>query len=392
MLEIRRLVGEELHEADLIWLQAFERGALDRLKGLPVYRQAFSDRIERFGLWDSAGLQATFQMTNTRLHFGPEAVLLASYISSIACRPASRGRGYGGAGLKYLLKHMHEAGTVLCTTAPFSFDYYRPFGFEWIGPVRCYKVPSRVLQPDPETEHVRVATREDRLGIQAVYRQFAGGYRGMAARDEKYWDWMLKDSEEYVTYTYVYEHDGRMEGYLIYQGGDAEETWLPEFLVLTPRSQRALLGLLRRHEMQVKRFAWEAPADDGLWSQCLHKEMETTLDAPFQGRVVDVVGALNAWRPDPSARGTVILAIEDPCAPWNEGMWKVAFEQGNVSVGSTQAEPQIRMDIQAFCQAFFGVLTVAALRKQERLQAHEETGYQALCHLLAGPPMWTDGH
>ena len=160
-IEIRKLVGEELYEADLIWLQAFERGTRSVLESLHEYRDRFAYRIVRFGLWDSVGLQATFEMVNSALHFGPDAVLPAGYISSIACRPASRGRGYGGAGLTHLLKHMREAGQVVATLAPFSFDYYRPFGWEWICTSRCYKIPSRVLQPDPETKYVRAATTEE---------------------------------------------------------------------------------------------------------------------------------------------------------------------------------------------------------------------------------------
>jgi predicted acetyltransferase len=98
--------------------------------------------------------------------------------------------------------------------------------------------------------------------------------------------------------------------------------------------------------MQVWKFAWKAPEDDGLWSQCFHKEMETSVWTSLQGRVVDVVGALRAWRPDPAVRGTLILGIQDACAPWNQGTWKVAFEEGNVSVYDTEEEAQVRMDIQ----------------------------------------------
>lgn len=280
---------------------------------------------------------------------------------------------------------------VVSTLQPFDFDYYRRFGWEWICANRFYKVPSRVLPPDPETNYVRTATNEDRPRIQAAFTRFAGGYRGMVARDDTHWNHVLNDTAAHVAYTYLYEREGEVEGYLIYRGGSAEETWLPEFLTTTPRAQRGLLGLLRRHEMQVRNFSWKAPEDDGLWSRCCHTEMETTLKTGLQGRVVDLVGALSAWKPDPSARGALLLGIHDPTAPWNHGTWKVTFDAGVVSVSATKAEAQIQMDIQAFTQAFFGVLTVPSLRKQERLQVHSEPGYPALCELLAGPPMWTNG-
>ena len=213
----------------------------------------------------------------------------------------------------------------------------------------------------------------------------------MVARDDTHWNHVLDDTAAHLTYTYLYEREGEVEGYLVYRGGGAEETWLPEFLTTTPRAQRGLLGLLRRHEMQVRNFSWKAPEDDGLWSRCYHSEMETTLKTGLQGRIVDVAGALSAWRPDTSARGTLLLGIHDTTAPWNHGTWKVTFDAGAVSVFATTAEAQIQMDIQAFTQAFFGVLTVPSLRKQDRLQVQTEPDYLALCALLAGPPMWTNG-
>ena len=390
-MEIRKLVGQERAEADLIWLQAFQSGARSVLPGLEAFRERLGERIERFGLWDTDGLQATFEMVNSALHFGPECVLPVGYIASIACLPAVRGRGYGGAGLAHLLQHMRDTGQVVSTLQPFDFDYYRRFGWEWICTNRFYKIPSHVLKPDPETECVRAATQADRARIRGAYTRFAGGYRGTVVRDDTHWNRLQEDTQEHITYTYLYEREGEVEGYLIYRGGNGEETWLPEFITLTVRAQRGLLGLLRRHAMQVQKYAWKAPEDDGLWSQGFHKELETKLGTLLQGRVVDLVGALHLWKPNPSACGTLLLGIHDTTAPWNQGTWKITFDAGVVSVAPTTAEAQIEMDIQAFTQAFFGVLTVPFLRKQERLQVHAEPDYLALCDLMAGPPTWMIG-
>lgn len=390
-MEIRKLVGEECAEAALIWLQAFQRGMRSALAGMDEYRDRLGERLERFGHWDSSGLQATFEMVHSALHFGPETVLPTGYVASIACLPASRGRGYGGAGIAYLLQRMKDAGLVVSTLQPFHFDYYRQFGWEWICANRFYKVPSRVLRPDPEINYVRAAKKEDHTRIRGCYTRFAGGYRGMVARNDTHWNYLLDDTKEHITYTYLYEREGEVEGYLIYRKGSTAETWLPEFITLTPRSQRGLLSLLRRHEMQVQKFAWKAPEDDGLWSQDYHSEMETVLRTMLQGRVVDLVGCMSAWKPDTSARGKLLLGIHDPAALWNQGTWKVTFDAGAVSVSATKAEAQIEMDIQAFTQAFFGVLTPRALRKQDRLQVRAESGYIALCELLSGPPMWMCG-
>jgi predicted acetyltransferase len=144
--------------------------------------------------------------------------------------------------------------------------------------------------------------------------------------------------------------------------------------------------------MQTHKFVWDAPEDDNLWSQLCHNEMETSVATHLQGRVVEVGAALTAWRPIAAMRGTLVLGIEDLYAPWNTGSWSVSYEEGSVAAHLSHDEAQVTMDIQAFSQAFMGVLTVAALRKQERLTVHDESGFRALCDLLSGPLMWTDGN
>ena len=390
---IRRLTDEELEQDDYVHGQAFERGDRRQIVERNDWRVRNFHRLATFGLWDAAGLQATFQVIADRVSLGPQVVVPMGYLSYIGCLPAARGRGYAGACLTYALEQMGQSRQILSTLSPFSFDFYRRFGWEWVGRTRRYRVPAHVLKAGPETAYARPATRADRPRLQAIYTQFAGRYRGMIVRDDQQWEELLEDDSTHFTYTYLYEHQGQAEGYLVCRAEDfkAEETFLREFVYLTPTAQSGLLGLLRRHAMQTKQFLWEAPEDDGLWSSGYHKELETWLVPVIQGRVVDVPEALRAWKPALGARGTLTLGIEDGCAPWNRGTWQIEFEQGDVSVRSTQQEAQVRMDIQAFSQAYFGTPTVETLRRQQRLQVEEEAGYLALCHLLAGPPMWSNG-
>ncbi|HWD41244.1 MAG TPA: GNAT family N-acetyltransferase [Fimbriimonas sp.] len=386
---VRRLEGDETHEADLLWLQCFERGLKSSLDGLSKWREGLEPRIVRFGLWDEAGMQATLQMYGKRLQFESGVVIPAAYISSIACAPARRGRGYGSACLKHALEHMRDAGQIVTTLSPFEYAYYRELGWEWIRIIRGYRVPSRMLRVVPETEDVRLANPQDRPGIEEAYRRFSARYRGMAVRDEVEWDLVLDGSKSYVSYVYVYESDGGIDGYLVMRGGGSEETFLPEFISLTPQAQRALLGLLRRLHNQAKTFVWDAPEDDGLWSQFMHRDMHTGIGPGLQGRVVDVEAALTALKP--ALSGDFVIDIQDPFASWNAGTWQVAFADGVVTVASTKRDAEIQVDIQAFTQAFFGVLPVTALRGRDRMAVIREPAFQALRGLLDGPPMWYNG-
>ncbi len=386
--DIRKLADHEHEEADLVWTQAFRGGNREALDELRAYRERFGERIVRFGVWDSSGMQATLQMMTGHSYFGPEATLPSTYISSIACLPAARGRDYGGAGLIHILGHLREAGQLVTTLCPANYGYYTRLGWDWVSVRRYYRTPSRVLPVDPETDRVRAATIPDRAGISAMYEQFARRYRGMPLRELADWNELLCSTSTHETYTYLYERDGLVEGYLVYGSkGTAEHLFLPEFLCITPRAQQGLLGLLHRHSMQVAAFSWDAPVDDGLWSQFLHREMEVNLMPTYVGRVVDVAGALQAWKPA-AADGAFTVEVRDGCAPWNDGTWGVEFEAAGVQVHKTDKDADVRMDIRAFSQAFFGVLTFDALRRQERLEVVGEVGAGAMSAFLSGPPMW----
>lgn len=387
-MEIREITDNELQEAFLLSSQAFGQGGRD--DNFAQNRLNDPNRLPStsFGLWDDQGLQAKVSIIHYRQHFGPDCIVPMGGIGGVVCLPASRGRGYAGIMLRHALQKMRENGEFVSDLFPFSWEFYRRLGWAWVGQRNDYVVPTRVLQADPETEHVRAATTADRAAIQECYVAWAGRYRGPVERDVKLWNRILNDGEKEYAYTFLYEPDGKVEGYLTFKGWKEKKTRLREFVTLTSRAQRALLGLLRRHEMQVNKFSWSAPEDDTLWHQHYHSNIETETEPVTQARVVDVAAALAAWKPTASVSGKVVLGIQDDVAQWNTGTWEVDFSAGGSVVKSVEAAPDVTFDIQAFTQAYHGTPNLASLRRAGRLDVQSEAGYEALCRFLDGPPMW----
>lgn len=385
--EIRLLTKEEMPQAGYIWSQAFgfgKRNADEEEENKPdaTYGNTFT-----VGAFDEAGLQAVLTIFDYRIYLGAESVVPMGGVGGVACLPASRGKGYAGKLLQFALVRMHELGILTSSLFPFSWEFYRKYGWEWVGTFREYKVSTSCLRSDPETEYVRAATEVDREKVKEVYTIFAKRYRGCTVRNDGGWHF-LKDTKEQYTFTYLYERDGQAEGYLIYSSGKEKETYLREFIALTGRAQRALLGLLRRHEMQTKRFIWSVPLDDAMWSQHYHWDIETSLHSTPMGRVVDVAGAIKAWKPAKEAQGSVVFSLQDTHASWNTGTWEVEFSGGEAQIQPSQKTPQVVMDIQAFSQAYFGTPFLDAIRQAGRIEVAEEAGYRAFADLLRGPLMW----
>ena len=387
-MNIRPITKEEWPDTLAIWAQAFEGGAKD-MSGWDVEADELEEGLQNtFGLFDESGLQSVVLINAYEAYFGPDVLLKMGGIGGVACLPASRGKGYTPLGIRHALARMRDAGQVVSTLFPFAFAYYRKFGWEWVGIRRRYTVPTSVLQISPETENVRAATAADRPNIEAAYAQYARSYRGMLARKAADWERILKDGKDKRAYAYVYERDGQTEGYLLHKG-NKEETHLREFLCLTSRAERGLLGLLKRHEMQVKKFTWRAPDDDAFWLRNpYHWDIETKTMPVVQGRVVDAAAALQSLKPTGLENGAFTFALTDEHADWNAGTWRVEVEAGQVRVRPATDAPQIALDIPAFSQAYFGVPNAALLRRSDALQVHDETGFARFAALLSGPPVF----
>lgn len=385
-MEIRELTPDEQEAGTYIGRQAFAHG--DR-GGTGWHADPNCPPLTSLGVFDEAGMQARLHIIHYRVHLGANVVVPMGGIGGVACLPASRGKGYTGKLLQAALARMRDLQMPISSLFPFSWDFYRRYGWEWVGLTRQYVVPTRILKPSPHTEHVRAATEADRPKIESCYTAFALRYRGLLARDEKRWNDHLKDREEKYTFTFVYENNGIVEGYLSYRGGTDQETRLNEFIALNPTARLALLGLLRRHDMQTDKFAWRAPGNDPLYHQLCHNDVETKLFPTTQGRVVDVAAAFAAWKPNADSRGSVRLAVTDEHADWNQGVWHIEYENGQTDIRKTEREPQVTLSIQSLSQAYYGTPTLDEVREAGQLQVHEETGFDTLRDLLSGPPMWT---
>jgi predicted acetyltransferase len=388
-VEVRRLTKEDEPELRDLWSQAFEYGK--RFHELPEWAQ-YLPEVTHCGIRDERGLQANVTIHHYRALLGADVVAPMGGIAGVATAPASRGRGYAGAGLRYALEVMRETGEFISTLFPFSWEYYRRFGWEWVGVERRYVLPAGVLKVVPETERVRPATEDDRTAIDAAYSRHARRYRGALVRDENLWGAILNHRRDWFTSTYVYGGEGGVEGYLTFRGGKEERTDLREFVALTPEARSGLLGLLKRMEMQARSWAWSAPEDDPLWTSLCHWDVETRIKPVTQGRVVDVPAALEAWTPSLESSGAVTLAVTDDCAPWNARTWRAEYADGEVRVSPTSSEPQVSLDIQALSQAYFGTPSLGELRVAGRLSVHDEAGYVELEGLLRGPRMWMNDH
>ena len=388
MVEIREVREEELDDYSNVGRQAFAHGE----RGENWLKTADRSTMRLLVAVDEDGIQARLCIHDYLVYMGSDAIYKMGAIGGVSCLPASRGKGYAGMLIKRMIEVMQEDGQSISTLFPFAQAFYRNYGWDWVGVSRKYTVPASIMTTTADTEDVRAAKAEDRTALIECYTEFSKRYRGMKVRTDKDWNNKFDDEPGHFTYTYLYENDGKVEGYLTFRKSKEELAEIDEFITLNTKAQAALIGLLHRHEMQIKKFRWHAPDNDTLPFVCNHNVVEASVEYVTQARVVDVKEALSQWKPNAGKSGSVVIQVADKYAPWNQGTWKVEFGGGGVNIAKTTDTAQVSLDIQALSQAFYGTPTVCDIRRADRLQVHDEAGYSAFAELLTGPPMYTADH
>ncbi|HEV2474082.1 MAG TPA: GNAT family N-acetyltransferase [Chthonomonadales bacterium] len=386
-METRLLSVGEKELAYPIWSQAFEHGKKD-MSEWRKWEESLEGCDFTVGVWDEGALQAVTLVVCLDAQFGPYCKVPIGGVGGVACLPAARGRGCARNVIAFALKEMRSRGVCVSVLEPFSWSFYQNLGWDWACLDMRITAQSKVLKTDPETAFVKPVGQSDWQRVAEVYTKYSYGYRGMIARSEREWKSMLSDHDGKYTYTYLYERRGAPEGYVTFQCGKEEKTKIREFLCVTPRARRALLGLLKRMEMQSDRFEWHAPADDSLWCHLMHWDVEVAIQPRSMMRVVDVPSALRAWRPVSDAAGEVTCRITDSLAPWNSGVWSLRYGDGRVDASTVEGAPQVEMNCAAFAQLFFGVVSVETLAREEVIQVRDAQAIPRLSALFAGPPCW----
>ncbi len=387
-IELRAVTSDDHFILNQLMNHAFGQGRV-------VTPRAPEEEIPEYkgiwGIYENGGLKAALTVCPFLVHWGADAVLPMGGIAGVATFVEARGRGYVAQLLKQSLRAMKDEGQVVSALYPFSWAFYRRYGWDWVGQKRDVKIPLRELKAAPEGRDVLpLAGEKVQEELTAGYTTFAKRYRGVFTTETHRWGGRLSHSDSKTTYAYRYEPTG---AYMLWRYG-GENGQIREFTGTTGAEYRGFLSLLHYFGTQVKEASVSLPDDSPIQSHIMDWDLSTSVQPVFQARVVDFGAALALITIPPGIpNGTATLAVQDEHAPWNDGVWRITVEDGKVS-GATvvAADPNtadVSADIQALSQAFWGKPSFAELRIAGRISVQNEEGYQLLTALFPATMVYT---
>lgn len=347
---------------------------------------------------DGETLYSCMNITTYTVRFAGSQVLMGG-VGGVATLPPYRRMGGVRACMKAAFRDMYDGGYLFSALYPFSTAYYRQYGFEKGMPVHTWTLPLEGIQPVQTGGRIRQLLPGDNLEpLAQIYNRFYEGYNLSVVRrvyDRKMDLETLLNQQRYI---YLWENEaGEPRGFMITHKDkdgnvlDCSTSFALNngMLFLDVRAFQALLTFAKTAfsaDYSKIRFSTPAclPMDalirEGASARC-HRSWNGML------RVVNVEKVLSLCRC--RGEGSIILAVEDPLLPENQGSWRVTFAPGKENqVEKTADAPDITLPVSDFSALICGVRSGSELPWMPGVQVHdpsvpfEQIFYPQKCHIL----------
>lgn len=323
-----------------------------RVSSLEKRREFYTDH-PRFGLKDVRVGELDGQIVASLVLYPLTAYVRGQQIrvtgvGSVAVSPEHRRRGIGEALMRAMLRENRQRGDAFSMLYAFRGSYYRKVGYGAIEVVQTLAFSPSNLPASDEARRTRRLMLPDRPAVQALFERVAAqGHFALARKPE----WWAERLWNYPGDWVVYEgrRRGQIEGYLYYEADSTQGPFklaltLSEVVTTTPEAHRGLVGHLASLADQVQEIHYAAPGDNG-WP-ALFRTAQNLRPGPEVGllsdtgnvshgamlRITDVKPALEALPVAPTARGEIVLEVQDEVLPQNSRAYRVSAREGKLKV------------------------------------------------------------
>ena len=248
---------------------------------------------------------------------------------------------------------------------PFSFSYYRKYGFERVADHRILEMPISALDFVPRYEKLVRCTPQDGPVLDDLYNRFARTRNIMFARSG--YPWPLEDPARRIYLSH--DETGCADGYLLYETEkhlnvnhmERGVLHVRELVFTTPAALDKLFGFMRMFDGELERVILHntamAPEAEHRLRHYTHTHITVLPD--LMARINDAEAVLKAVRyPDTAGCFTVKVtdAGDGKAAPQLLGVWQVRYENGIADVQrlADDAACDLCADRRAFARLVFG--------------------------------------
>lgn len=310
-------------------------------------------------------------------------------VSAVATHPAYRRRGYARELMKLALREMREREVHLSMLSPFSHAFYRVHGYELATEAIEYNLKPTDLPTSPEQKRVRAYREGDLPQMMALHDGKAAEHPCCVRRSERRWrEYMGREDKEAT----IYEREGRVEGYLLYEMSGWESP-IPartlkelELVWETPDSRAALISFLAAQDPLVFGIRYWTLRGEPLHPYLQSSYVETKIAPDQMLRLVDVEGALGLL--DRRISAPLTLDVSDDAIPENAGVYTAG---GGEAVRGAEAGERASLDVRQLAQLYAGYLPARQLARHGLVETSSTEALELLEELFPPGDPWVFG-
>jgi len=328
------------------------------------------DLKDAFGLFEGGQLRSAMISHEHQMYHDSGAVPVAG-IGSVATYPEDRRKGYVRELFAVLFPRMRELGQAFSMLFPFSYPYYRSFGYELAYSINQYTFPLAQLKPaNDEGSLELVVPSSGRITqldeIKALYHYFAAPRNLAKIRGEADWTRLVPaEPHKSQEYFYLYRNAaGVAEAYFLYKAVPKSPYTIDMNVKdLAWRSANGLKYLLARlalfHPLAVS-ATLSLPSDCRLEHHIPDPyTIERTIPSSCMVKVVDAQPALEATRFPGS--GSLVLRVKDDTLDWNNRSFQIEWSGGHTEALPSTRKPELSLDVRTLAQLLVGYIDGAEL-------------------------------
>ena len=311
-------------------------------------------------------------------------------ISAVATHPAYRRRGYAGKLMRTVLEDMRRRGVHLSLLAPFAHAFYRMYGWELATEGIGYTLKPSGLPTSKEQRFIRDYSERDLPAMQELLEAEASRHPCGVRRKEGRWREILVDKDERFKdlYAAVYEKEGQVGGYLLYEQSGRQRQTPPrrltvyEIVARTPEARAGLLSFAAAYDPLEFEVKHETPRGEPLHPYLESSYVEARIEPDMMLRIVDVEGALSLLHR--RIDEPFVMEVSDSVIPENNGEYTVGSDE---VVRGAEAENRVALDVRQLAQLYAGYLPARQLVRRGLVGANCGAALELLeASLPAGDP------
>ncbi|MHC5372657.1 GNAT family N-acetyltransferase [Enterococcus sp. LJL120] len=347
----------------------------------PEVRQRFDCLVEHswnYGHLVDDVLASQLQATPFDIWIGPKLFKMAG-IGTVSSYPEYRGQGGINKLMEKMLNDLNQAGVALTYLAPFSYPFYRRYGYEYLFEKTIYEIAgSDWPKANNQVGTVkRLNFQEAQADIKNVYEAVMANQVGPVKRADWWYQYKF-EMHHHSQYAVYFDEEGLAKGYLAYRFDEGQFTII-EWEYLTAAAFWSLANYCGSHRDSFEKFHYETGKSDSNLNFLFAKPaLQVSIRPEMMGRIVNAANFLEEYPFLAAATNLnfILELTEDRYAPWNTGKYQITISaNGDCQIVSDNLQAELSTltcDIQGLTQLMLGFRSGEELKFFEKIQAPED--------------------